>query len=204
MSESILDAVFTLKKTIEELKLPIILAPAEPEKINTLRKELDLPVDLVTWYSLAGSNSFEIPTPNPGNNPIFLNLEQLDKALAGYSYNAITKEKLDVWDSSWLVIGGEDEYPIIVRKGDTRDNATYFAEPSLFGWNLYILSTNLGGFLHGIAQYLRLYLNEYQGAIWDKNYVLNPKFMADFSKSLDRHPATEGRVETWLVKWLGY
>jgi len=201
-------AIDALLVTANRFGIGDAFSPANSNLLHEIEEKYKLPLDIVTWYSKAEPLRFEIPLP--AENLPFRRLQEFDEALLGYAftYNENTKITLDEWNPSWLVIGGEGEYPIIVQKSSENDPAIYFGQTSNASWQLNRLSDNLSGFLSGIASYLSLYMGKYQGNIYEgdlmsEDYDLSPSFVADFSTALDENTATIGRAETWLRDWLG-
>lgn len=208
MDASLDYAIRTLVTTSSDLGLTDAFSPAEASLLGLMREELDLPSELVDWYSEAEPNKFEIP--RPAENIRLWGVAHLRDSLDGYSYasHAKSEVKLVAWDSSWLVIGGEGEYPIIMKRQQTNDQSVYFGRAVGGKWHLTILSEHLAGFLLGISGYLQLYLGQYdqkiyKGRLMDKDYDLDPDFVSAFSSILDRNWATKGHANVWLRDWLG-
>jgi hypothetical protein len=183
-------------------------SPADSKLLRGFEQKYKIPLDLVTWYSKAEPFRFEIP--RPAENLSFRRLQEFDDALLGYAfiYKEGTKIILDEWNPSWLVIGGEGEYPIIMQKSSENDPAIYYGQTNNTSWKLNKLSDNLSGFLSGIANYVVLYSVKYQGNIYEgdlmsEDYDLASPFVLDFSTALDENISTSGRSELWLRGWLG-
>ncbi len=208
VSQHLQEALDRLIDIAGELGSGAAFAPADPGLLEQCRKEFDLPSDLTAWYAKAEPVDFEIPRPI---EPVgFSTLRQLANSLEGYAYGIEGNARVmfDSWDDTWLVIGGEDEYPLIMRKARTNDPAVYYAQVDGQQWILTVLSEDLPGFLCGVAEYLRLYKgiyknHIYQGDLWHPAYDLDPDFAAEFSTALEAEPGTAGRAEVWLKGWLG-
>ncbi|MCG8351304.1 MAG: hypothetical protein MI924_26325 [Chloroflexales bacterium] len=74
----------------------------------------------------------------------------------------------------------------------------YYGEVQKHVWHVTPLSSNLGDFLLGIADYVRLYVVDYNGSIHNEDGVLVTTFWNDFAALLDQHPGTAGRTQAWL------
>src|SRR5258706_1709342 len=209
MDDSLEFAIQKLIATTKELGITAEIPQVETEKLMMIQQSYDLPSDLIKWYSFAEPGVFIIP--RPVQNIHFINSNQFEKSLIGYAYTLKTPSNIILdksWPSTWVVIGGESEYPVIVMKESSADKSVYYGEAQNGVWKLNILSNNLEGFLIGISEYSSLYLSKYQGKIYkgklmDNDYSLDQSFVKDFTEILDANRATVGRGEIWLMGWLG-
>jgi len=202
MSETLGQAVSKLVQTYQEFRLPGIFAPANAEQLSVIKQKLDLPPSLIEWYSIASPQNVEIPTRSL--NLVLNNSDYLNEALIGYRTDAITGEELSDWDSTWLVMGGEGEHPIIIPTNSADDTKIYYAEPTEVAWELKMLSLDLEGFLLGIIDYINLYVGQYKQQIHKEDERLRPEFVADFEIALDQRSSTTGRSQMWLGGLFGY
>jgi hypothetical protein len=203
MSDSIREASLQLVQIYEHYQLGSNFAPCNPQQLDFVNKELDLSASLMAWYSVASPINVDIPTI--GNDIPLYGAEDLKAALSGYRYDGNTGLVLEAWDVSWLVIAGEDQYPVVARTANTNNQSIYLATPSKKIWALHPLSTNLEGFLLGIVEYLELFVGYFRRNlnISDEDDNISPEFFAKLKAALTKNPDTRDFSQTWW-QWLGY
>ncbi len=202
MREATRAAALALAAVVQEFSIPGSFRPADPGDLAAVKQQLDLPSDVLDWYLVASPQNISVPTP--GNYPRLYGLSELGDAQRGYRSDAITGEVLTSWNPTWIVIGGEGPYPLIVRTANSQDPAVYYGRSEGRAWRLTTLSTNVEGFLLGVADYLRLYVRGYSGEVLDDDGMIKQSFLTDFVRALNQRASTEHRGEEWLKGWLGY
>jgi hypothetical protein len=194
-------AALLLAETYKELKFKGKFKAASTQVLAHVVAQLELPPDLIKWYSVAAPETVKIPAIH--KNCLLLDYRKLEDALAGYAYNTRTGQKLTNWNNNWIIIAGENKYPVLIHSAKIADPKIYCAKFSAKKWQLITLSQNLTGFLHGIICYIQLY-HSYKQRITDSNDKLYSEFANDFENLLNSHPATIGTYQVWLSDLLGY
>ncbi|HEU4324420.1 MAG TPA: hypothetical protein VFS21_14800 [Roseiflexaceae bacterium] len=194
-------AALRLARSAQETSFNHLFAPASIEDLEAIRKYLSLSAEMVEWYRTMAPLDVEIPVI--GNRPILYAPHELKAIQREYAFDVSTGERDPQWGATWIVIGGEGEYPVIVQSLDTGDRGVYYCEVKKRRWQSCLLSTDLEGFLLGLSDYIDLYTQRYNHCICDDDSVLLPAFAADFSALLDLRPSTYGLGDAWLHGWLG-
>ena len=125
MNRSIREAAINLAQTAQNLGLSATFHAIDPAQLQPLQTQFDLPDALMDWYTTASPQDVEFPTI--GNWIPLEDVTNLRNALLGYRYNAVSGADLPGWDATWLVIGGEPEFPVIARTVSAKDPAIYHA-----------------------------------------------------------------------------
>jgi len=199
MDRTVQEAAEHLAAVARELGIDGTFAPADPQQLSETQVRLDLPPFLVAWYAVAAP--YDVDLPAMGNSRPLIALDGLEATLVGYRYHGLTGEELDNWDPDWLVIGGEDEYPLIVKRAGANDAAIYYGNPTKDGWLVRPLSSSLAGFLLGVAGYLLLYVGQYKRQIYDDDFAVSPHYEQALAAMVERIPEIAPCKDTWLA-WL--
>jgi hypothetical protein len=96
MNSAIRSAARRLSQTVQDLGLAVPFRPAHPEVLNNIQQQLDLPPEMIAWYTVAEPASFEIPSF--GSHPILLSARALPDTQAEYRPNSATGKTAQSWD----------------------------------------------------------------------------------------------------------
>ncbi len=101
------------------------------------------------------------------------------------------------------MIGGEDEYPLIIKRASAHDDAVYYGKPMQVEWLVRSLSPSLAPFLLGVAGYLRLYVEQYKTRIYDDDFVVYPHYERTLAEMVEQIPELAPHKDIWLAWLLG-
>jgi hypothetical protein len=157
MQIPLIAAALRLAQSAQQTDQGQCFAALTPAEIEVVKAQVAIPPDLLVWYVTAAPRDFEIPTL--GNKPLLYDPTRLAEAQIGYNFHGSTGERLLDWDETWTVFGGEGAYPLVVQAPGSGDSTISYAEVKQGKkkkqiWHLTPLSTNLEGFLLGLAAYI--------------------------------------------------
>ncbi|AFZ68741.1 hypothetical protein [Deinococcus peraridilitoris] len=147
------DAVIRLRDLVRHYHLAEYAGPASPEQLLHLQRRFLLPEPWIDFYRALSPRRLSINTR--GNEQALLGPDELNDGQEGYD----TPD----WPNTWIVVGGEGEYPLIVDVASNAGGVLYgsltVVEPrkkrTPLMWTAQPLSENLTGFVAGLSTYIQ-------------------------------------------------
>ncbi len=155
----------------------------EPQPATNWRGDFTLPAQLDAFYREIGPlgefvnekvGFAGVSIPTVGNPFDLWPLARLWDLQAGYRWHGITKQRLEDWDDSWLVIADQGGDPFIFKLST---GEILFAQHGGGAWNPEVIFPDIITMTACLATIGSVY-NEAEDDLWTEDESVNPVFRA--------------------------